>query len=213
MPRERADLIRDVKFKSSSKIFILAYEGNISEPQYYEALKDTLKYKEHLVRVISLKRDPNDTKSAPNHVFQKLKKIKEEYNLKPTDEFWMIIDKDRWVLDKWVDKCTDEGNFNIALSNPCFEFWLLLHVAGLSDFSTIEQTNIKENAKVTNKKNHLDQILNGLLDAGYNKTNIMPERFLPNIENAIRQGIELDSNDIHDSLGSHNYKLVQKLIE
>lgn len=213
MPRERADLIRDGKFKSSSKIFILAYEGNISEPQYYEALKEKLKYKEHLVQVVSLKRDPKDTKSAPNHVFHKLKKVKEEFNLKSTDEFWMIIDKDRWVLDKWVEKCKSEGNFNIALSNPCFEFWLFLHIAELSDYTIIEQNDMKENGKVNKKKNLLDQILNDLMEDGYSKTNIKPERFLTKISNAIRQGIELDSNEIHESLGSHNYKLVQRLIE
>ena len=93
MSRERNELTRGRKFRKQGKIFVLSYEGNDTEPQYYEALKEKLKYKNMVLHIESLRRDRNDTKSAPKYVFEKLKEKKSEYNFKDTDEFWMIIDK------------------------------------------------------------------------------------------------------------------------
>ena len=73
MPREREELIRPSKFREQGKVFVLAYEGNNTEPQYYEALKEKLRYKEFTLHIESLKRGKTDTNSAPKHVFNKLK--------------------------------------------------------------------------------------------------------------------------------------------
>ena len=211
MPRERTALTRLSGFREKDKIFVLAFEGNYAEPQYYEALKERLRYKNYRLHIESLVREPDDTRSAPNHVFQSLKEKKEEYNFNDSDEFWMIIDRDRWQLDEWVEKCEQEKNFFLAISNPCFELWLLLHIADLGQFSHEEMEEISRNKK-TKKKRYLDKLLSKLLEEGYNKTNIKPERFLDNIDMAARQAKSLDTENILTSLGSHNYKLVSKLL-
>lgn len=212
MPRERAELIRPGKFREKVKMFVLAYEGNNTEPQYYEALKKKLKYKKYIVHIESLKRRPGDTKSAPNHVFEKLKQSKRDYNFKESDEFWMIIDKDDWVLDKWKRKCIEEKNFFIALSNPTFELWLLLHIVDISGLSDNELKKMYRNPHVNTKKRHLEKLLSVSLPDGYNKSKIKPKRFIEQIEKAIEQAKNLDKKEISTNLGSHNYILVSKLL-
>lgn len=213
MPRERTELIRPSGFLTKGKILILSYEGNDTEPQYYEALKEKLKHKNLVLHIESLKRDKNDTNSAPKHVFKKLKEKKSEYNFKDSDEFWMIIDKDSWKLDEWVEKCKKEKNFFIALSNPCFEFWLLIHILDLNTLTPKELLDISKNNKVNKKRRYVEKLLSDNLADGYKKSNHNPERFLDNINSAILQAEQLDKKDIFKNIGSQNYKLVKKLIE
>jgi hypothetical protein len=50
--------------------------------------------------------------------------------LHPFDEAWLVIDKDNWseehlmTLFEWSKK---NEKYGLALSNPKFEYWLLLH--------------------------------------------------------------------------------------
>jgi hypothetical protein len=57
------------------------------------------------------------------------KYLKEQRLLK-TDEAWLAVDKDIWIdsqlqeLHQWPQEAQNHG---FALSNPSFEYWLLLH--------------------------------------------------------------------------------------
>ncbi len=195
--------------KSPEKLYILAYEGNETEPQYYQALKEQLRYSDTVIKILSLKRARLDTMSAPKHVFQQLKTYKNSYRTKPTDEFWMIIDRDRWKLEEWLEKCQAEKNFYVALTNPCFEFWLFLHHFDVADF---KEEELLTNRKLNKKKRFLDQYLNRNLEGGYLKNAIRPERFLPYVQRAISQARQLANNDLLTQLGSDNYKLLEKLL-
>ncbi len=214
MPRERIELSRLKPFKDVDKFYILAYEGNKTEPAYYQALKDKIKYSDNRIEIIPLERDNNDTNSAPKFVFGKLKDAKTKFNLRKTDEFWMIIDKDRWHLDKWVEKCRAEENFFLAISNPSFEFWLLLHHINIHDINTATLELFRLNRK-SGKKTFTEKYLTEILPNGYNKANLRTELFIQDdrLEFAILQAENLDSeNNIMKNLGSHNYKLVKRLL-
>lgn len=208
MPRERIELVRHGRFRDKGKIYVLSYEGNETEPQYYEALRDKLKFKDYILHIESLRREKTNTNSAPKYVFQKLKEKQSEFNFQDTDEFWMIVDKDRWELNEWVEKCQKERNFHIAISNPCFEFWLLLHVFDIKQLSVQERIEILDNRKITNRKRFVDQFLANQLGNDYYKSNIKPDRFLDKIDTAIEQARLLDQNDIMQNIGSQNFKLV-----
>jgi hypothetical protein len=217
MPRERTDLFRESNVKPKEKIIVLAYEGNNTEAIYFEALKDDIRFNDDLIYLVSLRRPKNDTKSAPSHVFRKLKKeAKEEYNFEAKDELWMVIDRDKWSnIPEIFALCENEGNFYLALSNPCFEFWLLLHLKEIGDFNSAELESIFRNKKVSKKKTYLKQLLNSLLFDGYNESNPKPERFIPEIDKAILRAKALDNNheNYPTGLGSHVYKLAEKLIK
>jgi hypothetical protein len=217
MPRERKEFIRKSDVTDREKLFLLAYEGNETEPAYFEALKKDYRFNGEILEIVSLKRDKNDTKSAPKYVFETLKSIKDENNLGTKDELWMIIDQDRnrTNIEKYSTKCKSEPNFHFALSNPCFEFWLLLHLKDITAFSEEELKLIFENRKVSNNKTYLKKLLSNILPDGYNEANLRPERFLPQLEMAIKQAKSraIEGEDYPINLGSDIYKLIEKVIK
>lgn len=215
MPRERTEFIRISNATEREKLFLLAYEGNETEPTYFEALRNDYRFNNEIIEIVSLRRDSNDTKSAPKYVFENLEKIKQEYDLGNSDELWMIIDRDRngKNIEKYSAKCKSEQNFHLALSNPCFEFWLLLHLKDTSEFTEDELNLIFENRKVGRKKTYLKKLLSNILD-GYNEANLQPERFLQHIEVAIirAKALNIETEDYPKILGTDIYKLIEKII-
>ncbi len=221
MPREFVPLIRRGGFENAEKFYILAFEGTVTERKYFEDLRASEYFNDSgLIETVSLKREKRDGNS-PVGVKALLSKIKREYNFRPTDEFWLIIDRDDWErihkinLDKIVEDCQKEQNFYMALSIPCFEIWLILHLARLSDFSKEDQHLIYENAPVSDKKNYVDVVLANLIGdgRGYNKRP-NPTVFLPKVKTAIANAESLSNpKDVYPiGLGSDVYRLVKKLI-
>lgn len=215
MPREREELFRDSNSIEKEKIIVLAFEGNDTERIYFEDFKSSVKYNDELIFLHLLNRPKDDTNSAPNHVFKKLKKeAKDEFNFANNDELWMIIDTDRWKnIPQIVNDCEIEGNMFVAVSNPCFEFWLLMHIKNIKEYSENELKLILENKKVTKSKNYVDTKIVEILGS-YNKTNPKPEQFFPTVEKAITQAKELNYLDeaYPKQLGSHIYKLMEKIL-
>jgi hypothetical protein len=216
MPRDRVELFRESNTTDKEKIIVLAFEGNNTEHIYFEELKSFHRFNDELIYLHLLGRNTNDTKSAPKHVFEKLKKeAKDEYNFNKDDELWMIIDKDRWEnIPEIIKMCKKQGNMFLAGSNPCFEIWLLLHLQDVNDLSQKETMDLLENKRISNKKRFIDQYLGDLLDEGYNKNNPKPERFLDLIDHALLRAKNLDNpkEDFPSKLGSHVYKIIEKII-
>jgi RloB-like protein len=219
MPRERFEPVRKGGFLNAEKFYILSFEGEKSEPKYFEDLRKSDYFNNSgLIETVPLKRTGN-IGSNPIDVSKLLKEAKREFNFKKTDEFWLIIDRDQWEtihnlnFDSLVNDCKNEGNFYLAMSNPCFEIWLIMHLKDIDDFSNQEKGKIFKNAKVSKSKNHIDVVLGELIGRGYNKRP-NPKIFLPKIKDAIQIAKKLDmaSEDFPRSLGSHVYKLVEKLV-
>lgn len=118
------------KFKRKSpekpylKLFVIATEGEVTEPSYFNTL---FKKSQAKVKVQILK---SKTQSAPAKVLKRLEGFLADHDIRKTDEAWLVVDRDQWSpqdlqqLCEWTDKAT---NRCLALSNPCFELWLLLH--------------------------------------------------------------------------------------
>lgn len=214
MPREREDLFRVSNTTPREKIIVLAFEGNDTEQLYFEEFKESEIFNNDLIYLHLLKRPKSDTNSAPNHVFNKLKReAKDEYNFERDDELWMIIDTDRWKnIEDMVLECQKQENMFVAVSNPCFEFWLLLHIKDISEYSLKEMELILQNRKVSLNRNYVDTKIVEILGS-YNKSNPKPELYIPTIESAIRQAKKLNLSDENypKSLGSFVYKIVEKL--
>ena len=217
--REREELLREGGFTHKEKIIILAFEGNDTEQVYFEDFKETYKntdlFNDDLIYLHLLNRPKSDTNSAPNHVFKKLKKeAKDEYNFKSTDELWMIIDTDRWKnIDEIILECKKQGNMFVAVSNPCFEFWLLLHIKNINEYNLSEQKLILKNGKTSkNSRTYVEKKIIEILGA-YNKSKPQTEYFLQNIENAVNQAKLLNNpeEEYPKKLGSFVYKIIEKL--
>jgi len=214
MPRERDEFFRESNTYKRDKIFVLAFEGNKTEDKYFSEFKDSNKFNDELIYLHILKRDDDDTNSSPKHVFNKLKReAKDEFNFNADDELWMIIDTDRWKnIPEIIQDCNELENMFVAVSNPCFEFWLLLHLKNIEEYNEDELFLILENKKVTNKKNYVDTKISEILGS-YNKSNLNAAEFLPTLERALAQAKKLDTaqEEYPTKLGSHIYKLIEKV--
>lgn len=104
-------------------MFVLAVEGRVSEPEYFALFNDT----SNTVQIEILK---GKDKSAPLKLLARIKKYLKEKELKRSDQAWIVIDRDQWkaehidILHGWAQTRT---NYGLAVSNPRFEYWLLLH--------------------------------------------------------------------------------------
>ena len=193
----------------------IASEGK-TEEQYFDGIHDL--DSSEIIKVERLvKSDETDTKSHPNYVIDLLDERKEyweEHGIEAS-ELWMVVDRDRRNVSKEqlnsiIDKCKSEG-YNLALSNLTFEFWLLLHISDLQNYSIDDLLN---NEKVNKTRRFIDKELSNILK-GYNKKNLRFERFEDGINNAIVRAKEMQTNneDLIDELGTSVCLLVEKLIK
>lgn len=221
MPREPIPLIRQGGHINAEKLFVLSYEGTVTEKKYFQDFRASIYFNNNgLIEIVPLKR-PKDKGSDPFSVKKLLNWAKKEYGFKITDEFWLIVDRDDWEsihklsFDDLVTECKKEENFYLAMSNPCFEIWLVFHLKNLSEFSKEEQALIFENAKI-GSKNHIDILVAQLQggDRGYNKRP-NPNIYLPLTKTAIERAKSIDNleEDYPKSIGTHLYKLIEKLID
>lgn len=131
----------------------------------------------------------------------------------------MVIDRDyqSWKIEmiKSVAQiCHQKGGYYLALSNPAFELWLLLHLIDCSSLTEKEREDLFKNAKVSRNKTYSKKMLANLLD-GFNEANYDAESFIPTVDEAINNAIKLDINPKTrwpNYLGTRVYKLVQNII-
>ncbi len=221
MPWEPIPLIRQGGHIDAEKLFVLSYEGTVTEKKYFQDFRASVYFNNNgLIEIVSLKR-PKDKGSDPFSVKKLLNWAKKEYGFKISDEFWLIIDRDDWEsihklnFDDLVKECKKEENFYLAMSNPCFEIWLVLHLKNLTEFTDEEKALIFENAKIGNK-NYIDILVAQLQggDRGYNKRP-NPNIYLPLTKTAIERAKSNDilEEDYPKSIGTNLYKLIEKLID
>ena len=107
-----------------SSIIVIACEDTYIQRAYFELFRST----RIQVRIIETPKDAGS--SCPDAVLRRLCAVRDEFDWEEgKDEFWLSIDKDRWKSEvlALVYKEARQKGFNVALSNPCFEYWLLLH--------------------------------------------------------------------------------------
>ena len=207
-PRSRKSSVRD------ARLIIIAAEGEKTEKQYFDALASSDAYANPKAHVEVLSR--NTPNSAPDHVLEQLDTFKRKYNLNRHDELWMVIDYDRWGEEKLSSiaaKCSQK-RYLLAVSNPCIELWLLLHVAELSEYSPQVLDEFYKSPKVSTTRNRIGQELLNILGS-YNKSNLNMDHFLPHVEKAISQATRLDTNPDHrwpNELGTRVYRVAKSII-
>ena len=124
-------------------------------------------------------------------------------NLLVSDEAWLVVDKDHWQdrdleqLHKWSQEAE---NYGFALSNPRFEYWLLLHFEDGTQIGSSRECS-------TRLKRYLPDY-----DKNIDIRKITPEM----IQDAIRRARVRDNPPCTDwprKLGSTTvYKLVENIL-
>ena len=184
------------------KLFAIACEGGKREPNYFR----TFEYISNRIKVDIIEDKVQDnelyhhfeTKSAPKWVLDRAVKYIEQEGLIDEDELWFIIDVDNWQKNQiyqMIDFCDENDNWNIVLSNPCFEVWLYLHHK--EDFENYSFKNCKE----------LKQLISELDVHGYE-----PYRYIKKIKRAALNARAIDQ-DPNASFPYNNNTKVYKLVD
>ena len=137
------------------------------------------------------------------------------------DCFGIVIDRDccnhtEMALKDLQRKCAEKRNCYCFISNPCFEFWLLLHVCDVEKEYADKYNKILKNEKVSKKHTFLSKELSER--AGHYKKileNTFVECYLPNIDIAINrsQKFEKTEEGILQNIGTNLPVLFQLLRE
>lgn len=133
------------------------------------------------------------------------------------DKICLIIDRDResFVSSpknnqyKYViDKCEEMG-FGLYVTNPCFEFWLLLHFDKVFE---LDRDKLLENPKVTAKRRYVEQELRRVWP-GYKKASYRAEELVKDIDYAIDNEKKFceDVVNLENSIGSNIGKLIMDM--
>lgn len=153
----------------------------------------------------ALNRDVEDVSDVCNRIFKKLQErcglrhvisdisdIIERENItyaEGFDKICFIVDRDKESFlstpgnDQYsyvMDKCREKG-FGLYVTNPCFEFWLLLH---FDDVMGVDREKLAENPKVTTKRRYAEQELRKIWP-GYKKNSYRAEVLVADIDKAI----------------------------
>jgi hypothetical protein len=129
--RKKRPLDRTAKPVRDASIVVIASEDSYAVRQYFDFFQST--------RIQFRVLETRDGKSAPEYVLNRINEYVEEFEIVEGDMFWVVCDCDHWVepnhiknLTRVLQQCRQKA-IQVALSNPCFDLWLLLHFA---DFPT-----------------------------------------------------------------------------
>ena len=125
MPRRPRPLDRDAGVVRDASLIVIASEDTYAVQAYFSRFRPR--------RVQFRVLPTEDGLSAPEHILARLDEFRSEFNLDDDDQLWYCGDTDHWVdanhmanLAHVLQKCS-QAKYRVALSNPCFELWLLLH--------------------------------------------------------------------------------------
>lgn len=209
--RERCEAFRD------ARLIVIAAEGKDTERIYFEALAN--KYINPRVHVHILKREKEEqNNSSPKHVLRQLVDYEKQYELESDDELWLVVDRDRWtdeMLSNVATKCAQDYYLHIALSNPCFELWLLLHLVDVALLSPEERQLWIENRRASKNANPYLKVLLRQAMGSYHEANYDAEMLIEHVGEAIDRAKSLDTNLTDrwpQTLGTRVYLLAESVM-
>ncbi len=103
------------------------------------------------------------------------------------DKICIVADRDKesFTAEQYhyvMDKCQAKG-FGFYITNPCFEFWLLLH---FEEVFELNRDKLLLNPKVSAKRRYTEQALSRIFP-GYHKSNYHAEELISRLDHAIHQ--------------------------
>jgi len=122
---------RVVGQRTKRRFYLIVCEGEETEPNYFEAIRQRLP--KEMVQRITIKGTGRNTLTLVEHV-EKLIEQRRCQNLPPFYEVWVVMDKDSFPAADFdnaiqqIEKHSGQScHWSAAWSNEAFELWYLLH--------------------------------------------------------------------------------------
>lgn len=129
MPRRRGDLQRRKPFLEPRPHVLVCCEGEVTEPSYFNGLKREAHNRLLHIEVRPGGPDPKtlvdfavDLKKQAENSARRLQDDNLRY-----DEIWCVFDVDAHFHIPDAKQKAKANKISLAISNPCFELWILLH--------------------------------------------------------------------------------------
>lgn len=217
MGREKRDFKRPSFKREMNNLLVIATEGQCTEKEYFEGVVSIKNHSNSKIYVEVL--DRLNTNSSPSSVLRMLDEFNREFLLRDGDELWMVIDRDKqsWEIAEIskVASLVSQKKYNLAMSNPAFELWLLLHVKDIGEYSKDEIEKLYENKKNGTTRTKLEKELITICGS-YNKKSPNLKHYLPHLKIAITRSEKIVRNPDErwpNYFGTHVHKVVKKILE
>lgn len=206
-------------WKPKSKYYIIP-EGEKTEIQYFNGIRENRQELNinSLIEIILIEND--ETEKGESHPKKKIQNFKDDIEAgkfvfyEELDKVCFVIDRDPQNLSElqlvdFIQQCT-ENNYEVYLSNPTFELFLIMHS---DDILKLNKQEMLENRKVNRNKRFLEKKLSNIF--GCSKTNLNFEKFKPYISKAIKNEKQFCEKveDLKTKLGSNVGILLNSMIE
>lgn len=133
------------------------------------------------------------------------------------DSFGILIDRDmlnhsELNMQECITYC-HEKNYNCYIANPCFEFWLLLHLSDVStEYTPKELELIEKNEKISNSHTYVSFEVSK--KAHHGKTNLkFSKNYLPQVNLAVERAKKFacNENDLIQHIGCNLGNLIEDM--
>ena len=132
------------------------------------------------------------------------------------DEFCILIDRDAGSHSSedmnFILQYCKEKKYRCFITNPCFEFWLLLHFSDVYEEYSDQLDLIRENKKVSNAHTFVSNELS--VKAHHGKKGIaFKEKYFPHIEEAIIRASKFasDNEALITDIGCNIWILIKEM--
>jgi hypothetical protein len=126
----RQEQKRKKDIRNKRKYYLIVCEGEKTEPNYFQGLKDDLPKGVLTYYQIDIEGTGRNTQSLVDEALR-LQKLYEQENNRPIDRLWVVFDRDSFSANDFnnaVLRCQNsKPEIGCAWSNEAFELWYLLH--------------------------------------------------------------------------------------
>ncbi len=205
------------KTKRPRRRYFIACEGRRTEYQYFQGLMQAALELgiSPLVEMVPLRHGPN-TGSNPLNIFEETVQTlqKSDHYYPELDHVSIIVDRDQqsfkvFQFEAMLTLCKEAG-FNLCITNPCFELWLLMHYSDLSEY---DSNVLLDNRKI-GSRTQVERYLMNHLGGRYNKSRLQFRRSFKDkvfiaLEHA--RSFPCRAEDLKDDIGTGVGSLIESL--
>jgi hypothetical protein len=198
-------LRRKVATRPVKKTLLVFCEGERTEPEYLNALKNEPSVR--AVAAVEIRVAATSSGAVPLTLVQRSiearsKALSEKDEI---DEFWCVFDVE-WPINHpnlpEAISLAQENEISLAVSNPCFEVWLILHLKAHGAWL--------DNDPAEKLRHQLDNSTDKGID---------PARYMPHVGKASARAVKLEKRHLrdgtsfpHDNPSSEMHRLIASVL-
>ncbi|MCD6163204.1 MAG: RloB domain-containing protein [candidate division Zixibacteria bacterium] len=202
-----AEIKRRKPKKHVRERILIACEGYKTEHQYFKIIKQQFRNSSLIIKVVS-KRNKAAAIQVVDNAIKEQENVEKNRIKDPYDSIWCVIDVEaphpQETLDQAYNKA-QKHKIKIILSNPCFEYWYLLH--------------FEKTSRLMQSCDETIRLLKNYHSSYYESDLSIIEKVLERKDTAIQNSIEVINekqwgNDLRKcNPSTHVYKLVEHLFK